>query len=94
MESIKKIKDLKLDNTYTIEKYSRPIKTKYGESYMLSITDDKTNEEFIIWSNNMLSKYITEKQPSKKIKFTAKSYKEGVVVEIEGYDRFKWNKLN
>ena len=94
MEDIKKFKDLKLNNSYTVEDYSAGIKNKYGVSHILTITDNETDEKIKIWSNKMLTNYISDEKPQKKFKFTVKMYKEFKVADIDDYERIKVIKLH
>jgi hypothetical protein len=93
MEDIKKFKDLTLNNSYTVEEYSAEFKNKYGVSHILAITDNQTGEKIKIWSNKMLTNYISDEKPLQKFIFTVKQYKEHKVADIKGYDRFKVTKL-
>ena len=95
MEDIMKFTDLKLNNSYTVEDYSAGFKNKYGVSHILTITDDQTGEKIKIWSNKMLTNYISDaEKPLKTFIFTVKQYKEHKVADIKGYDRFKVVKLH
>ena len=67
-----KFQDLKLNRTYNVIEFSKPINSKFGTSYILKVTKMGSTDQFKVWSSPVLAKYITKEKPKEKITFTIK----------------------
>ena len=84
MELIHKFKDLEASHTYCVLGYDGPIKSKYGNTYVLKIKDVKYDSEFQIWSTASLTKYISDNRPTEKFTFIVKEKNDIKYPMIEG----------
>ena len=87
MESTtKKVTDLIVNNKYQVIGF-KSINTKFGPTYILKIKDKQTNEQFDMFSNPFIKKYVDEMkdQIPKGVGFeiTKKDYG----IEIDGYEK-------
>ena len=64
-EKTKKIKELNFDQRYYVESY-KPLNTKYGGTYILTIDD------FKMWATKAIVKFITKQNLRPKDKFSFK----------------------
>ena len=88
--NVLKFQNLTPDTTYAVMEYSDPFKTQYGISYMLTIRNEETKEQYEIWSTKLLANYIKEQKPSKVFRFEVKVNKESKLYpHIHGYEQFK-----
>jgi hypothetical protein len=90
-----KFQDLEIGLDYLVHEFSRPIKSKYGISYKLTVTKTGSTDKFDVWSGSRLSKYIEEEKPKKKISFTV-MYDEKSEMKypiIKGYNPYSSTQL-
>ena len=91
---IRKFQSLELDQEYQAKSYSEPFATKYGESMILLVSEEESNETFELYATKLLLQYIKEKKPRKKFNFTVKEKNGNKYPFIDGYSQEKkWNKL-
>ena len=83
---ITKFQDLEVDETYRVISF-KPIESKFGKSYILTVTKTGEDEKFTVFSTKPINEYIEinklEKNPT-KFDFTVGRYAGKLCVEIDG----------
>ena len=90
---IRKFQTLELNQTYQVQEYDKIYKTPYGESCILLVSEEKSEEPFELFATKLITKYITNEKTKKKFNFTVKEKKGNKYPVIEGYNPRKWTKL-
>ena len=91
---IRKFQTLELDQEYQVKSYSEPFNTKFGESMILLIFQEESDETFELYATKLLLQYIKETKRRKKFNFTVKEKSGNKYPFIEGYSQErKWNSL-
>jgi hypothetical protein len=80
---LRKLTDLTINQSYTAMGY-KPVKTKYGDSFILACLDETSNEEFQIFATKPIIYYLENEKPKKKFNFTVKKCDKYRYVEIDG----------
>ena len=82
-----KLADLEINQSYYVVGY-KPIKTKYGNTYILQCTpvgeDDQL--EFEMFATKLIASYISTYSPSDRFKFTVRKNSKCTYAEISGYN--------
>lgn len=81
---LRKLTDLTINQSYIAVGY-KPVKTKYGDSFILSCLDELTNEEFQIFATKPVICYLKDEKPKNKFNFTVRKSTKYRYIEIEGY---------
>ena len=76
--SPQKLQDLTLNKKYFIMEISNPIKTKFGNSYILQVSLENEDGTFELWASKVLKKYIEERERTDKFYFIVKEMSDGV----------------
>ena len=80
-----KLADLEIDHSYYVVGY-KPIKTKYGNTYILQCTHADIDEpEFEMFATKLIASYISTYSPSDRFKFTVRKNSNYTYTEISGY---------
>ena len=88
-----KFQSLELDQKYTVQQIDKPFKTRFGDSCILEVSEEKSDETFELFATKFLMKYITNEKPKKKFNFTVKEKDGTKYPVIEGYNPREWTKL-
>lgn len=84
---LRKLTDLTINQSYITLAY-KPVKTKYGDSFILSCLDELSNEEFQIFATKPVIIYLKDEKPKKKFNFTVRKSDKYRYIEI---DEYKYN---
>ena len=90
----RKFQSLELDQEYKVPSYSEPFNTKFGESMILLVSEEESDETFELYATKLLLQYIKKKKPETSFIFTVKEENGIKYPFIEGYNQErKWNDL-
>jgi hypothetical protein len=90
----RKFQSLELEQEYQVQSYADPFITKFGESMILLVSEEGSDETFELYATKLLLQYIKEKKPKKHFTFTVKEKNCTKYPFIEGYSQErKWNNL-
>ena len=80
-----KLADLEINQSYYVVGY-KPIKTKYGNTYILQCTHaDIDQPEFEMYATKLIASYISTYSPSAKFLLTVRKNSNYTYAEIPGY---------
>ena len=85
-----KFQSLELDQTYQVQQYDKIYKTPYGDSCILLVSEEKSEEPFELFATKLLTKYIQTEKRKKKFYFTVKEKNDNKYPVIEGYNPRNW----
>lgn len=96
MGDIVKFQSLKLNEKYQVIKYSDSFKTKYGDSRILLVSKNGSDETFEVYATKLLLRYINEmKKKGERFNFTVMEKRGNKFPYIEGYSLERiWFELN
>src|SRR5437868_6154268 len=77
---IRKFQTLELNQTYQVQQYDKIYKTPYGDSCILLVSEEESEETFELFATKLLTKYITNQKLKKRFNFTVK---EKMVLNIQ-----------
>ena len=81
-----KLADLDINQSYYVVGY-KPIKTKYGNTYILQCTHaDIDQPEFEMFATKLIASYISTYSPTDKFLFTVRKNSKYTYAEISGYN--------
>jgi hypothetical protein len=95
MNDTQKFQTLKLNQKYQVNAYTESFRTEFGESRILLISEDGSDEAFEVYATKLLLRYVNEMQKkNERFSFTVKEKKEVKYPYIEGYSiERKWIEL-
>ena len=80
-----KLADLEVNQSYYVVGHN-PIKTKYGDTYILRCTQaDVDQPEFEMFATKLVASYISAHSPAVKFLFTVRKNPKYTYAEIPGY---------
>ena len=82
-----KLADLDINQSYYVVGY-KPIKTKYGNTYILQCTPvgEDDQPEFEMFATKLIASYISTYSPADKFLFTVRKNSNYTYAEIPGYN--------
>ncbi len=90
-ETILRFQELEVEKVYVVKGLTNFFTTEFGVSYILMVQEESSKKLIKVWSTKHLTKYIRDKEPTKKWKFTVRINDNNKMKypEIKGYSRYE-----